>query len=404
MGVKPKRDKSGQVVPGVWVIDYWPQGRNGKRIIRQFGTVEEPRRESEALALHMELVRLARRKPINQVNPRVSELLADWKLAYKNSHEPTTFRDLEACLVYLVPFFGPLFLAEITPAIIEQYKAQRVTARRKIKKRTGEEAEAYATRQAEAPTISKRSINKELSYLSSFLQWCADPERNYCTNPPKVKLFPARQTKAAKPRPLHPDEVAAMLGHLEPHYRLLFLVYNDAGLRLSEALGKGKYLGLRAEDVDLKFGVIYVRGKGDKERIVPVTTRRLRTALKERLEEVKTGHLFINPKTKKPWYGIRKALIRAATAAGIERRVYHHLLRHNFGTYAVAAGMNLRSVQELLGHSTVRTTEIYTHVAPFLHAEAAKLSAFVESEEDSTAENGTPAEAQENSGPADSDG
>lgn len=377
MAVKPKRHKvTGEAIPGCWIIDYWPTGRNGKRIIRQFGSVEDTQRESEALALEMELRRLARREPVSRVNPRVFEILSDWKTEYRNHHEPSTVKDLETCLVHLVKFFGPLFLAEVVPTLIEQYKGQRLRCKTLKRKKDEPEADYSARREADGRPLSKRTINKELSYLSGFLKWAA--EHGYCA-PIRVKLFPAKQTRAAKARPLHPVESTALLAQLEPEYQLIFLLHNDAGLRRAEVLGGGKYYGLRAEDIDLAFGLIYVRGKGDKERIVPITTDRLRQALEQRLKQIKTGHLSLNPKTKKPWYSIRKALTRAAEAAGIEKRVYAHLLRHNFGTTAVAAGMNLRTVQEIMGHSTIKTTEIYTHMAPYLQTEAAKLQAFLTS-------------------------
>jgi site-specific recombinase XerD len=351
MAVRPKKDKTGAIVPGVWIIDYRPKGRKGSRLRREFGNPDEPRTESQALALEMELRRLSRREPVSLVNPKVSELLPDWKSDYRNHHEPSTVKDLEHCLVHLNSFFGTMYVAEIIPGVIEQYKTLRLE---KVKKRT---------------------INKELSYLSGFLKWCF--ENGHSSHPVRVKLFPAKQTKAAAARPLHPKEVDALLSHLEEKYRLVFLLYNDAGLRRAEVLGGGEYKGLTTADIDLKFGLIYVRGKGNKERIVPITTQRLRQALKTRLDEGGSEWLCPNPKTKKPWYSIRKALLRAAGKAGIDRRVYHHLLRHNFGTHAAASGMNLRAVQEMMGHSTIKTTEIYTHMAPYLQDEAAKLQKFL---------------------------
>lgn len=383
MAVKPKRHhKTGESVPGCWIIDYWPTGRNGRRIRREFGSADDPKTEGEALSLEMELRRLARREPVSRINPRVFEILPDWKAEYRNHHEDSTVKDLETCMVHLVAFFGPLFLAEVVPSLIEQYKGQRLRAKTLKRLKDETDADYIARRETDGRPLSKRTINKELSYLSGFLKWAA--EHGYCA-PVRVKLFPAKQTRAAKARPLHPAEASALLEHLEPEYQLIFLLHNDAGLRRAEVLGGGKYHGLRAEDIDLKFGLIYVRGKGDKERIVPITTDRLRLALETRLKQIKTGHLSINPKTEKPWYSIRKALTRAAEAAGIEKRVYAHLLRHNFGTHAVAAGMNLRTVQEIMGHSTIKTTEIYTHMAPYLQTEAAKLQAFLTSTADKPA-------------------
>lgn len=380
MSIRLKTDKTGAPIPGVWVIDYYPNGRNGPRRMIPFGAAADPKTEAEALALEMELRRTARREPVSKINAKFYDPLVDFKREYKNDHAEATIKDLDSSLVHLVEFFGKFFLAEIVPAVIEQYKGSRLQTKILPKQRKKETAEQYQKRREEKTrTISKRTINKELSYLSGYLRWCED--NGYLSMRPRVKLFPAKQTKPDTARPLHPSEVDAMLQHLEPQYLLPFMLYNDAGLRRAEVLGGGQYTGLRCEDIDLKNQIIYVRGKGNKERIVPITTKRLRQQLTTTCEKFKTGFLCRNPKTKKPWYSIRKALLRAAAAAGIERRVYHHLLRHNFGTHAVAAGMNIRSVQEFMGHSTIKTTEIYTHMAPYLQAEAAKLQQFLEPEE-----------------------
>jgi len=377
MSIRPKTDPAGDPIPGCWVIDYYPLGRNGPRRRVQFGKPGEPRTEGEALALEMELRRSSRRAPVSTINPRFYDLVADWKREYKNDHTPATCKDLDCSLVHLVKFFGDLFLAEITPPVIEQYKTARLETKVKPKPRKSETAAEYQARlDAQPRTISRRTINKELSYLSGFLRWCED--NRYMSQRPRVKLFPAKQTRAPQVRPLHPTEVTAMLAQLEPEYRLPFLLANDGGLRRAEILGGGEYRGLQRHDVDLMNGILFVRGKGGKERIVPIITARLRAELEKACEQITTGPLCINPKTGKPWYSIRKPLLRAAKAAGIDRRVYHHLLRHNFGTHAVAAGVNLRSVQELMGHSTSKVTEAYTHMTPYPQAEAAKLAAFVE--------------------------
>ncbi|HEY6872273.1 MAG TPA: tyrosine-type recombinase/integrase [Geobacteraceae bacterium] len=365
-------------------MDWRPKGRNGPHPQRHF-----PGTEAEALAFHMEMVRISRQQPVSKTNPRVREVLPDWMDEYKNEHEASTCKDVAVALTHLIPFFGPLYLAELAPSLIEQYKGQRLTQLIAPARRKSETDEEYAERRAagEHPP-TKRTINKELCYLSGFLRWCND--NGYCDLNLKVRLFPAKQTKAPKPRPLHPLEVDRFYSHIEEQYQHIFLLYNDAGLRRSEVLGGGKYLGLHVHDIDLQFNIIYVRGKGDKERIVPITTARLRQSLEKRIKEVKRGHLSINPKSKKPYYSIFKALRRAAEKAGIEKRVYHHLLRHNFGTHATAAGVNRRSLQLMMGHSTSQVTDMYSHAEEFLQQEAAKLAAFTEPNTRSAKKNSKP--------------
>lgn len=106
-----------------------------------------------------------------------------------------------------------------------------------------------------------------------------------------------------------------LLEHIEEHYRLAVLLMSDSGMRMTEALQ------LRAESVDITNEVIQIWGKGGKERIVPIMTERLRTALVTRIAEIKKKQerrpkyedfLVMNPRTAKPYWDIKKPLDRAS--------------------------------------------------------------------------------------------
>ncbi|UTG93164.1 tyrosine-type recombinase/integrase [Geobacter sulfurreducens] len=323
----------------IWIIDYYPQGRKGKRVRVHFVG-----NEAEARALELEI----RRQHVNSIpiNPKIVDAIPDWLQEMANNYQPTTLRDAKTCLKHLVPFFGHLFFNRLTPGLIEKFKSHRL-----------------------ATGVSKRTINKELTYFSSLINWAVD--NGYAEPLPfKIKKFP--KVKAPKPIIPHPDEIEAIIDHIEPKYRPVLLLLYDGGMRRSEALK------LKAESINLKTNLILFTGKGNKERIIPITTNRLREELEKVLEKTKQGYLFVNPKTGKPYDGIRKALIRAAEKAGVERRVYHHLLRHSFGTHALAAGLNLRAIQGVMGHSTSKTTEIYTHLlGDYLAEESKKFDAFI---------------------------
>jgi integrase/recombinase XerD len=145
---------------------------------------------------------------------------------------------------------------------------------------------------------------------------------------------------------------------------LLELMY-ACGLRASEAIG------LEVGDVDREDGVLRARGKGSKERVVPVGQAAVR-ALESYLERgrpalVKGRHetrLFVNfrgwPLTRQ---GLYKIVRRHAQAAGLADRMSPHTLRHTFATHLLAGGCDLRSVQEMLGHADVATTQLYTHLS-----------------------------------------
>jgi integrase/recombinase XerD len=146
---------------------------------------------------------------------------------------------------------------------------------------------------------------------------------------------------------------------------LLELMY-ACGLRASEAIS------LEVSDIDLDDGLLRARGKGSKERIVPVGQGALgavrvylhRGRPKLVRRKPSESHLFVNfrggPLTRQ---GLYKIVRRHATTAGLADRMSPHTLRHTFATHLLAGGCDLRSVQEMLGHADVSTTQLYTHLS-----------------------------------------
>lgn len=362
MSIHPVKNSKGETVKDCWLVVWYPNGRKGKKEQRRFyGTREEV--EEFHLA-----VRRVNRHEVNQaINPRLVQLADEWLDAYANDHSKTTVRDVRHCLRPLMSFFGNMQIPAVTPKTIEAYKKRRLETEILPKGKKPDDLEP----DREKRFIKPRTINKELSYLSSLINWAAD--NGYAAPLPfKIKKFPKKMTAPPQTRVLLPEEVQAMIDAIEPEYRTIFLLYYDAGCRREEALQ------LKKENVRLKQHVIHVTGKGNKERMIDIPTDRLFSALEEACSNVESGYLFINPKTKKTWYSIRKAINRAARSAGIDERVYAHLFRHTHGTHALIAGMDLRAVQGQLGHSTSKTTEMYTHLVPELRKrQAEKFNEFV---------------------------
>jgi len=143
---------------------------------------------------------------------------------------------------------------------------------------------------------------------------------------------------------------------------LLELLYG-CGLRASEACG------LRIADVDADEGTVRVTGKGGKERVVPLggaaadaLGRYLRTG-RPRLGRPATDRVFLSVRGRPLGpTDVRRALRRELDAAGLAQRP-PHALRHTFATHLLEHGADLRSIQELLGHASVGTTQVYTHVS-----------------------------------------
>jgi integrase/recombinase XerD len=145
---------------------------------------------------------------------------------------------------------------------------------------------------------------------------------------------------------------------------LLELMY-ACGLRASEAIG------LEVADVDLEDGVLRAQGKGSKERLVPVG-REAVSAVRVYVERGRPRlvgdraetRLFVNSRgTGLTRQGLYKIVQRHAASAGLAGRMSPHTLRHTFATHLLAGGCDLRSVQEMLGHADIATTQIYTHLS-----------------------------------------
>lgn len=144
---------------------------------------------------------------------------------------------------------------------------------------------------------------------------------------------------------------------------LLELLY-ATGMRASECLG------LRLDDVNLTAGYVICTGKGRKQRLVPLGAEAatwLRTYLRDgrpaATRQRDCGRLFVNPRgeplsRQSLWAIVR----RAAAVAGVRRRVSPHVLRHSFASHLLENGADLRSVQAMLGHADIATTQIYTHL------------------------------------------
>ncbi len=147
--------------------------------------------------------------------------------------------------------------------------------------------------------------------------------------------------------------------------RAMLEVLYGCGLRVSELVN------LKLSGLNLKEGFVRIQGKGGKERLVPVGTmalRQLQLHLEERkrwpvIERGSEDILFLNIRGKKLSRGMIFHLVRElAGKAGIKKKISPHTFRHSFATHLIDGGADLRAVQEMLGHESILTTEIYTHL------------------------------------------
>lgn len=172
------------------------------------------------------------------------------------------------------------------------------------------------------------------------------------------------------PAVLTREEVASILDAPDPGDRLFWR--DKALLEFAYASGVrvGELTAVKVRDVDLEDGLALVYGKGARERIVPLGRAALQ-ALIVYLREIRPrlarnraeGVVFLNARgTPLSRMGVWKILRRHVQRAGVQKRVSPHTLRHSFATHLLEGGADLASVQEMLGHADIATTQIYTHV------------------------------------------
>ena len=215
--------------------------------------------------------------------------------------------------------------------------------------------------------ISARSQARALSAIRALHRFLV--EERLATADPTEDVDSPRAT-GALPRVLSAEEVARLLA--APSTRsaaglrdraMLELLY-ATGLRVSELVG------LSVNDVQLQTRMLLARGKGSKERIVPVGAPAaaaleayLATARPRLLRGRISKDLFVTPRgARMTRQGFWKLLNRYALAADLSRRISPHKLRHSFATHLLAGGADLRAVQAMLGHADISTTQVYTHV------------------------------------------
>jgi tyrosine recombinase XerC len=187
-----------------------------------------------------------------------------------------------------------------------------------------------------------------------------------------AELLPAPKRDSRLPRVLGPDQVAALLDRiparspLEVRDRALFEVAYSCGFRAEEIVS------LDAADLDFESETVRVTGKGRKTRVLPIGEPAQR-ALRRYLDTARPAlaprdgeaALFVSKRGRRlSSSDVRRRLAKWVREAAVAGRVSPHTLRHSFATHMLEGGADLRSIQELLGHASVSTTQVYTRVEP----------------------------------------
>jgi integrase/recombinase XerC len=230
-------------------------------------------------------------------------------------------------------------IARLNPGTVKKYLAQQVRAGKQ-----------------------KKTLSRRLSALKAFFEFLVR-DGKLAANPAEGIPFP----KLGKtiPRVLTVDEVFCLLDSIktdtwmEKRNCAMFETFYSTGMRISEIHG------LDMDHIDFHNQVIRVLGKGGKQRMVPVGRRAVkavtayRNALSKELAPVFVNKNFGRLSTR----SIRRILDKIVNECGLHVPISPHVLRHCFATHMLDSGANLRGIQEILGHASLSTTQVYTHVS-----------------------------------------
>ncbi len=209
--------------------------------------------------------------------------------------------------------------------------------------------------------LARKSMARKLAALRSFFKFLCRREI-LLINPVQRVASPKLGRKL--PHFLYLDQVEGLLKAsdcttlLGSRDQVIMELLYGSGLRVSELVG------LNRENLDLESGLIRVLGKGNKERVIPVTNFAIQAI--ESYLMMRSDHnpvLLLNYKgTRLSDRSIRRILNKLVAKVSLEQHVHPHMLRHSFATHLLDGGADLRSVQELLGHQKLSSTQIYTHL------------------------------------------
>jgi tyrosine recombinase XerC len=215
--------------------------------------------------------------------------------------------------------------------------------------------------QLKGRNLKPRTVSRKLSSLRSFFKFL-QREKVIQSNPAKLLVTP----KLDKPLPhfMSEEETIQLIespksGKINsPRDRAIFEILYSTGIRVSELVG------LKVDDVDFIGNIIKVMGKGKKERMVPIGDQAL-DALKGYMDnrKVESKSVFLNKNgTRLSDRSVRNIINKYILEQAMAQHVTPHMFRHSFATHLLNHGADLRSVQELLGHVNLSTTQIYTHL------------------------------------------
>jgi integrase/recombinase XerC len=219
-----------------------------------------------------------------------------------------------------------------------------------------------------AQNYTKSTTARKLATLRSFYKFCI--RRSLVTTSPLTQIRTPKQEKRL-PKCLDLEQVQKLMDApgdadiLSARDKAMLEVLYSSGIRVSELVE------LDMADIDLQEGVLRVKGKGRKDRLTPIGSQAIAAVqryfemrmMEPKLASKTTGRVFLNKHGESlSTRSVRRKLDKYLVTAGLDPGISPHTLRHSFATHLLNNGADLRSVQELLGHQSLSTTQVYTHL------------------------------------------
>lgn len=245
-----------------------------------------------------------------------------------------------------------------------------------------EKIEEYVTHLHKS--YKQKTVKRKIASIKAFYNYLEETE--IIAESPFRKIKVKFKETVTLPRIIPREEIEKLLNHM---YQCLnendkasrkFMLRDVAVIEVFFATGARVYeiSNIRDDSINLNTGLIRLMGKGGKERDVQISNTSILEVLKKYYDEneqsiKKSGYFFVNNRESRyTEQSIRLMLKKYTKQAGIERNITPHMFRHSFATYLIEEGVDVSCVQQILGHSSIKTTQIYIHIAAKKQAEILK--------------------------------
>jgi site-specific recombinase XerD len=348
-------DKVTAGMRGMWYLDYY--GLDGKRRRQRVG---RSRKSAQSALKHIEVdIEKGRAGIVDEkqkIKPiTVKEFFEKYLVYAETNLARSSVERYCSAIANFQRFLSgekkTTRLIQLNPEMIERYKTYR---RNEEITPNGRENSTKSRNGVKANTL-----NFELTALKTAfnvaIKW------GYLKDNPTQGVKQIKVKDARPPRFLTKSEIRSLLEKAEPGFRDILMIFLNTGMR------RGEVENLRWEDIDLKRRRIKVRCREDwnpkgTERNIPINDRLL--AVLTRMSENRSGEWVIKSQAKRNRGQLRPRFVALTKKCGLAEVTQIHVLRHTFASHLVMNGVDLPTVQKLLGHADIQTTMIYAHLAP----------------------------------------